>query len=269
MSMLTTLTTRQRRTCGLANQRGIEHDREPGAKTNVVDHLDPRMRIVLVSVCSVAAACTYDNGTLLLGFLAAFGLALLARIPLQQLCRRLLSLNGFMVIVLCTLPFSTPGATAFHVFGWPASEQGIAHALRITLTGNLLVTLFTALLSTIEPITFGHALLHLRVPAKLVRILMFAVRYIDVLHQTSLQVQRAMRARGYKPATNLHTLRSSAYLVARLVSESVTRALHVEQAMRCRGWRGQFPALYHFVWQKHDSWCCAIFLGVLALLALR
>lgn len=230
--------------------------------------LDPRVRVLGVVAASVWAALTPHPAPLALACAGAFALVLLARIPQLLLWRRLRVLNAFMLLVVLTLPFSTVGEPVWQAGALTASREGLMQALRIALTGNTLVLLLTALVVTMEPVVLAHALLHLRVPAKLVRILMFAIRYIDVLNDSRHRMERAMRARGFVPRCDAHTVRTSAHLVGGLVARSVDRAHRIEQAMRCRGWRGQFPVLHHFRFRAHDLWFGAFFVAALALAGL-
>lgn len=240
-----------------------------GAPPSVLSRVDPRVRLLCVLAASVWVAATPRLTPLCA--LAAFGLllVLLAKVPARVLARRLGALNAFMALVLFTLPLA-PGVAGDAVLwqaGWVrVHEEGLMHALRIVLAGHALVLLFTALVASMEPVTLAHALLHLRVPGKLVRILMFAIRYIDVLHATRLRRERAMRARGFTARCDMHTLRTTAHLVGALVAESLARAQRIEMAMRARGWQGGFPMLHHFHLHAGD-WLFAAGFGA-ALLAI-
>ncbi len=230
---------------------------------SVVHRIDPRYRLLCALGTSLWVAATPRPAALSVALAGALLLTLVARIPAQALVPRLLALNGFMVLALFTLPFSVPGEPIIRIGSLAASLAGLEKAFAILLAGNTLMLLLTALVATIEPVTLGHALWHLRVPEKLVRILMFAIRYIDVLHQSRLRIARAMRARGYQPRIDAHTLRTTAFLVSALVAESVTRAQRVEQAMRCRGWRGRFYVLNHFRATARDGCFLALFAACL------
>jgi cobalt/nickel transport system permease protein len=218
----------------------------PVGAASLVGQVDPRVRLLCVLGASLWIAAAPRLTQLLALLPAALLLAVLARVPLRTLGRRLFALNSFMLLALLTLPFSFEGEIVARIGEFGASREGVIHALRIALTGNTLVLFFTALVATMAPVTLAHALLHLKVPDKLVRILMFAIRYVDVLHETRLRRERAMRARGFVARCNRHTLHTTAFLVGALVADSVARAQRIEQAMRCRGWKGSFPILHHF-----------------------
>ncbi len=57
---------------------------------------------------------------------------------------------------------------------------------------------------------------------------------------------RAVKIRNFRPATNLHTYRTYAYLVGMLFVHASERARRVHLAMKCRGFEGRFYSLDHF-----------------------
>ena len=61
-----------------------------------------------------------------------------------------------------------------------------------------------------------------------------------------------MKARCFRPGTNLHTYRTYAYLVAMLLLKSYDRAERVYKAMLCRGFKGQYHVLDHFALAPSD-----------------
>lgn len=239
------------------------------APVSPLSGVDPRVRLLCALAASVFVALGPGPVALCGLVLAGLLLCFVARVPARTLVRRLLALNAFMVLVMFTLPLTSGGEVVAQLAGVDIHRDGLMHAVRIALAGHALVLVFTALVATLEPVTLAHALLHLKVPDKLVRILMFAIRYIDVLHDTRLRRERAMRARGYAARCDLHTLRTTAHLVGALVGDSLARAQRIEQAMRARGWRGGFPMLDHFHLAKSDLLfgllfgCSLITIGVL------
>lgn len=233
---------------------------------NLLGRLDARLRLLAMAAASLWVARA--PGLVPLGGACALA-ALLAAVAVtdgRRLARALLAVNGFLGVAAVTLPFTIAGEPLWQLGGITASAAGLERAAVLLLGGNTLVLLLAALVAPIEPTTLAHALLHLKVPDKLVRLLMFALRYVGVLHETRLRLARAMRARGHRPRLDRHTLRSAGYLVAALVGHSVERARRIEMAMRCRGWQGKFPVLHHFRAGWRDAAFAAGFAAALALL---
>jgi cobalt/nickel transport system permease protein len=231
-----------------------------------IHRLDPRYRLACAAIASFWVVAMPRTAPLFAALVGALALAWAARVPARLLAKRVAALNAFALLALATLPFSVPGETIAVLGPFRASAVGLERALHLLVASNALALLFTALVATIEPTALGHALASLRVPAKLVHILLFAVRYVQVLHESRLRLARAMRARGYAPRASWHGLRSTGDLVTALVAKSVARAERVEQAMRCRGWRGRLHLLDDFRAAPADRGFLVAFMVVLAAL---
>jgi len=218
---------------------------DPLGKGGLVGRLDPRTRViaaVLFAVAAVSAQGLTAQGALL--GLAA-GLAGLARLPLGQTLRRLAALEGFMLAALFTLPFTVPGTPVATFLGWDASAEGLMRAASVALVATSVMLAVQALLGSLEAVALGHALERLRAPRRLVTLLLFTLRYIEVLHQEYARLRLAMRARAFRPRTGWHTWRAYGWLVGMLLVMSVERSERIHAAMRLRGFRGHYPALDH------------------------
>ena len=103
-----------------------------------------------------------------------------------------------------------------------------------------------SLIATIPMATLGHALYELRMPGKIVHLLLMTYRYIHVIEWEYQRLIRAAKIRGFKPGTNFHTYKTTAYFVGVLFIRAVERADRVSKAMKCRGFNGQFYCLTEF-----------------------
>ncbi|MBA7550739.1 hypothetical protein ES705_43262 [subsurface metagenome] len=59
-------------------------------------------------------------------------------------------------------------------------------------------------------------------------------------------MRNAMKIRGFKPKTNIHTYRTFAYLAGMLLIRSYDRSERIYRAMICRGFHGEFYLFDHF-----------------------
>jgi cobalt/nickel transport system permease protein len=142
--------------------------------------------------------------------------------------------------------FTFPGEALFRIGPFGAAREGVELATQITLKSNAIVLAFMALVTTMPFSTVGHALHRLRVPDKIVHLLLMTYRYIFVLEQEYQRLIRAARIRGFQPGTNLHTYRTYAYLVGMLFVKAIDRAERVRWAMLCRGFKRKFYSLHEF-----------------------
>ncbi|MFW6457128.1 MAG: cobalt ECF transporter T component CbiQ [Planctomycetota bacterium] len=217
-----------------------------------VHKLDPRSRIVAGLAFAVMIALS--RVFVVLGGALAISavLAITARLPLKTTLKRLMGVNVFMLALLLFLPLSVPGETALSLGPLAYSGRGLIRVLRIALKCNAIVLMLTVLLGTMELVELGHALHHLKVPRKLVHILLFTIRYVDLVHHEYRRLRKAMKVRGFRADMSAHTYRSIGHLVGMLLVRSFDRAERVLAAMKCRGFRGDFHVLTRFAFTRRD-----------------
>lgn len=209
--------------------------------SGLVQRIDPRVRILLALLFAASVVAMREPVALAAAFVAAFGLAVLAQLPLRRTLRRMAALEGFMVVILATVPFTVPGIPVLTLGPWTMSIEGLCQALRLALTANASVLAALALVGTMEPVTLGHALFRLRVPEKVVHLLLLTVRYTSVLDDEYARLRLAMKARGFQARGTAHTWRSFGWLFGMLLVRSFERGERILDAMKCRGFSGNFP----------------------------
>jgi cobalt/nickel transport system permease protein len=219
--------------------------------------LDPKIRILVSFFLSTAAALC-DNLIIALGYwVIALGLVILARLPLKILVKRLSPLLWFLVMIWIFLPLTFKGISVVEYGGFSISFQGILLSAKITVKSIAILLMFTALVATMPIASLGSALHQLKVPDKLVFLLLMTYRYIAVIQGEYTRLLRAARFRGFKPGTNLHSYKTYAFLAGMLFVRASFRAKRVFQAMQCRGFEQTFHTLdiypanglnYPFLW---------------------
>lgn len=171
-------------------------------------------------------------------------------ISLKLLFSRLFHLNLFLVPLLLWFVFIKNAQTGFF---WQA---------------NVILTGITILLGNLDAFEFAKALQMLKLPNKLIYLFFFTIRYLEVLKQTYQQIQRSMQVRGFKIQANLHTYQSIGNALGMLLIKSLSKAQRIEQAMRCRGFHGQFPAANLEKFNMLDYIYLSGFLGFIIFLTL-
>jgi len=240
----------------------------PAGEPSWLDRLDPRGRIVAALAFSVLVAVTNRLPTLSLALAAAVAAAVLARLSPAGLVKRIAPLNLFLLVVLVCVPLSAGGEPLASLGPLAISRQGLRLAAAIALKANAIVLLLTVLVGSLDAIAVGHALHHLYVPEKLIHLLLFSVRYVEVLRQEYRRLRWGMKVRGFRPRIDRHTCRSFGYLVGMLLVRSVDRSERILAAMKCRGFRGRFYLLDHFAFARRDGWFALAWTAILSLLAL-
>jgi cobalt/nickel transport system permease protein len=175
--------------------------------------------------------------------------------------------NVAILPLLLTIPITVSGKSVAHLGPLVITDTGAELALQISLKVSALLIFTAALLGPLDEIRMGHALAHLCVPRKLALLLILVYRYLHVAEREYLTLRAAMKIRGFRPKLNLHTFRSLGYLIAMLLLRGSARSWRVLAAMKCRGFQGQFPLLWHFRFGPADLRFSAIFASCLILLA--
>lgn len=214
--------------------------------------LDPRFKIIVAIVFSTTVAVADRTEVLLLALIFSVFCVMLARLPLRRLLRRLLLVNGFILLLWILLPFTYPGKTLFSLGPLGASREGIQYALTITMKSNAIILACIALLGTTPTFTLVHALRHLSIPDKLIQLLFFAYRYIHVIYLEYIRLLNAMKVRCFRPRSDLHTYKTYGHLAGMMLIKSFDRSERVYDAMLCRGFKGEFWVLDHFSMNRRD-----------------
>ena len=210
---------------------------------SLIKHIDPRVR-VLAAVALAVPVCLIERLVVLeLALGMGVLLAIVARVGGIQILRNLKDLNFFMLLLAVFLPLVVAGSPVFEIGALAWTREGLWRALLITLRANAIMIALTALLGTMEPAHLGFALNRLGIPQKLTHVLLFTVRYIEVIHKEYHRLRDALRLRGFRPGCNRNTFRTFGYLIGLLLVRSIDRSERILEAMKCRGFRGRFYVL--------------------------
>jgi cobalt/nickel transport system permease protein len=221
--------------------------------TSAINYLDPRTRL-LTAVLTTVTLISIDSLVILTGALVfAAGITALAGLGAFSVVRRLVLLEGFVIVLLLVLPFTTTGKPLFELGPVAPSGEGLKLAAVIALKVNTITLLNLALIGTLSPLQVGNALRLLRVPGNLVQLLLMSVRYISVLENEYARIRRAMKARAFVARSSVHTWRTFGWLVGMLLVRSFERSRRVGNAMRCRGFNGSFTFHSESQWRILDG----------------
>lgn len=223
---------------------------------------DPRLRVVAALSWALVVLSLSRPSVLLLALGAALALALGAGFRPRELAWRLVALEGFMLVLLLSLPFTVPGDNGFSLGPLTGSWAGLERGAVILLKANGVLLGLLALVGSLEAVILGHALARLGLSPKLVHLFLFTVRYLGVLHTEYGRLRQALRARAFVARADRHSWRTLGWLLGMLLVHSLERARRIQDAMCCRGFQGHFYLLENPSWRGADhAWT-----GVLGLL---
>lgn len=200
---------------------------------------DPRLRILAALATVMALSQLTALPVAALACAVTLIVAALSRGGLPW--RRLLHLEGFVLMLLIVLPLTVPGVTLAQLGPLTISAEGLSQAALLGFKITAAVLAMTVLLAGLDPVRLGGALRALRVPGRLVALFVATARYVDLLGLEAARLHAAMRARGFRPRTDRHMLRSYGNLMGMLLVRALARAERVDEAMRARGFAGHLP----------------------------
>lgn len=233
-----------------------------GGAAGWLERRDPRLRIGASIAFTLVILSLQSFSGLVCGLLLALVFARAGGQGWDRLWRRLLLLQGLLVVLVVTLPFTVAGSPLMELGPVTASREGLTLAFRILLKSNAVMLALLGLVGGLEPVVLGHALGRLGVPDKLVHLLLQTVRQIHLLDQEYGRLRQAMRARAFVPRSDRHTWNSYGWLMGMLLVRALGRSRRVLQAMRCRGFNGRLYLLDTTGWSLGDG----VFAGMLGLI---
>jgi cobalt/nickel transport system permease protein len=208
----------------------------------------PAVKIgALLATCFLFASLTtlfWSALALLIALLAVH----LAQVSWQRCLRRLAAMSGFLGALLVILPLTSairPGDTLLLLpllEALPLRLAGVQLALTIMLKACSVALLMEPMLATAPLSRTLQGFSALGLPPAVIQMILLCHRYIFVFQQEMARMHRSVRVRGFRPATNLATMRTMANCFGMLFIRSFERTERVHEAMLSRGYRGTFPA---------------------------
>jgi cobalt/nickel transport system permease protein len=174
---------------------------------------------------------------------AGFGLllavvAVVAHVPARFIASRALIEVPFLLFA-ALLPFVATGERV-DVLGVSLASQGLLAAWNIAVKGTLGVVASILLAATTDARALLLGLQRLRLPARLVEIASFMVRYADVVASDLRRMRIARESRAFE-ARHLGHLRVVAQGAGALFIRTYERGERVHMAMVSRGYAGAMP----------------------------
>ncbi|WED24664.1 cobalt ECF transporter T component CbiQ [Vibrio sp. JC009] len=197
---------------------------------------------IIVAIAAIFAVVLSDS------LLACFCYFLLALFLWKQSpmglgtgLKRLMMIDGLIILTILPLPFSYVGDQFVQFGPLSLSEPGLFKAAEVFIKATLSAMIMMGQFSGTSELELSKALFTLRVPTRFILLLQFSIRYISVMQQELSRLRVAMRARGFGGGPTLHNWKSYGYLFGMLFVKALDRADRIWLAMKCRGYRGYFP----------------------------
>lgn len=168
------------------------------------------------------------------GYLAALLLVIsVSGVPLRYVVPRMVVEVPFLAFA-ALMPFLSTGPR-IEVLGVAMSRPGLEAGTALVIKGSLGVLASLTLAATTEPHELLSGLRRLRVPAALVDVMAFMLRYLDVVTDELRRMRIAVDSRGFSARSPRHWAVLATSLGALFV-RSYERGERVHRAMLSRGY---------------------------------
>ena len=201
---------------------------------SVVHRTDPAVKVVAL-LCFVLVVVATPLGwwpVLVACALVLCAVIAMSRVPPAYLLRRMVVEVPFLLFA-AMLPFVAHGPRTV-VLGLAVSEPGLTAAGGLLVKATLGVAASLTLAATTEPQALLAGLERLRLPAQLVQIMGFMVRYLDVVTDEMRRMRVALASRGFSARDPRHWP-VIARSIGALFIRSYERGERVHLAMLSRG----------------------------------
>ncbi|HMB20031.1 MAG TPA: cobalt ECF transporter T component CbiQ [Spirochaetota bacterium] len=191
-------------------------------------------------------------------------LMLISKIPVTQIVRPVLFPLLFLIPLFIFLPL-TAGGEKYIVYGIPIYNDGILLSVRIAVKALCIIMLFLLITGT-SPFTVSmKALRSLKLPAKIVDLIMFTYRYIYIYLDDLRALRQSIMMKGYRSKTSRHSFKTSSYLVGSLLVRSFEQTDRMFNAMTCRGYTGEVKVLAEFksTWKDVAKFIIAMCIAIM------
>lgn len=239
----------------------------PPCPPSLLRRLDPRWKLASLILAAAAVIFLQTVPCLGLAFAGAATLAVCGRVPWRWGLMRLGVAALLVAPFLLLLPvLHRDSAPAWDVGDLRVSVEGLRLAILLALKALTLVVLLLVLLATAplpETLQAAHAL---RIPGPLVQVAALSYRYVFVLGAELQRLRMALRVRGYRHRATLHSYRTVGHVAGTLLVRGYEQGERVGQAMRCRGFDGEFRTLTVFRTRPMDVVAWVLIVGCAAAL---
>lgn len=232
-------------------------------KHTYIHELAPHVKIVgafsflLIAVLTPAGAFASFAGY----FLLIASLIVLSKLSFMTVLRRMVVEVPFILFAVL-MPF-LGRAPYIEIGGLTVSEAGLIAGIAILIKSSIGVLISILLSSTTTVREILHGLAHLKVPALLINIATFMLRYSAVVTDELNRMKTARESRGFI-AKGPKDWKVVAQAAGALFIRSYERGERVHLAMLSRGFNGEMPRAKHATTSTRD-W---LYVGLLPLTAI-
>lgn len=172
--------------------------------------LSPALRLAVPGILGTASAFLTTLSAAEAALLGAVVIRLAAWFSGEPLrLRRLAAVNGFLILIWCFTPWSTPGVTVASAGVFDITKEGLLLSLLVTM--------------------------------KLVTLLLFMTRETELLSRSYCSLSESVQLRGFRASMNKHSYQTLAAFISTLFIRAYARSRVLNEALILRGFSGHWP----------------------------
>ncbi|MBM3142384.1 MAG: cobalt ECF transporter T component CbiQ [Chloroflexi bacterium] len=229
-----------------------------------IHRLDPRTKLIASLAFIIAVVLTPASNwrVFVFYFCIIAVLLILSKLPPLYVLRRSLVIFPFVFLIAVFIPFFKEGeiAGSYNIWLWQISVtySGLFILANVMVKSWLCILGLILLSSTTRLADLLKGLRQLGVPKVMILILSFMYRYIFVLADEVMRMQRARDSRNFG-GSRLHQIRTVGNMAGTLFIRSYERGERIYAAMLARGFDGQIRTLHKLSFRQTDAYFGAVF----------
>lgn len=213
-----------------------------------IHNWDPRAKLIAILCLIFSIVLIPDLRIAFIGLVIALTLVFVSRIPFGFMLKHLKWVIMFILPLFVIVSLTPSG--------------GIERASLISVKALSAVILIFPMIGTMRFDTTMKALEKLKIPKKLVQMIMFTYRYIFVFTNELHRMLTSLTSRGFSRRISIYAMSTTGKLLGMLFVRSHERAERVFNAMVSRGYEGNIHTLVDFKMRKADILKAAILIAI-------
>jgi cobalt/nickel transport system permease protein len=229
-----------------------------------IHRLDPRTKLVDSLAFIIAVVLTPVSNWRVFSFYFCIitVLLILSKLPPLYVLKRSLVIFPFVLLIAIFIPFFKEGdvAGSYNIWLWQISVtySGLFILANVVVKAWLCILGLILLSSTTKLADLLKGLKQLGMPQVMILILSFMYRYIFVLVDEVMRMQRARDSRNFG-GSRLHQIRTVGNMAGTLFIRSYERGERIYAAMLSRGFDGQVRTLQNLEFSSADAYFGVLF----------
>ncbi|MDH4128912.1 MAG: cobalt ECF transporter T component CbiQ [Spirochaetota bacterium] len=213
---------------------------------------DERYKIISILILIISFSVVKSFYLVLTIPILALIMVTISRLPLYFVLKKLKLTLIFFLPLFILLPISSGGEIFYLIVGIKIYKIGLHLAISIFLKAISILICIMIMFGTSRFDRTIKAFYHLKIPEKLIIMILFTYRYIYIYMENLRKLNVALFLQGFKKTSNLRSILVSSSLIGNLLIRCYDQTEMVYNAMILRGFNGKLISQFRFKASKTD-----------------